>query len=119
MKYTRTHEWVKVHDGIAYVGITDHAQKELGDIVYIELPKIGNRLKAGDASAVLESTKAAADFYSPVGGEIVEINEQLKNDSGLINRSPEQDGWIYKLKNVNAAEIEALLNDDDYLALIK
>lgn len=119
MKYTRTHEWVKVTDGIAYVGITDHAQKELGDIVYVELPKVGNRLKSGDASAVLESTKAAADFYSPVGGEIIEINEQLKNDSGLINRSPEAEGWIYKLKNVNPSEIDQLMNFDDYLALIK
>jgi glycine cleavage system H protein len=119
MKYTRTHEWVEVKNGIAHVGITNHAQKELGDIVYVELPKIGNLVKNGDPSAVLESTKAAADFYSPVAGEIIEVNEKLKADSGLINRSPEQEGWIYKLKVSNMSSLEDLLNYDEYIALIK
>ena len=113
LKYTRTHEWVKLEGETAWVGITDHAQKELGDIVYIELPKVGHEVKEGDSTAVLESTKAAADFYSPISGTILEVNEELKKDSGLINRSPEKEGWIYKVKPSNIQELDRLLPIDD------
>lgn len=119
LKYTRTHEWVKLEGETAWVGITDHAQKELGDIVYIELPKVGHEVKEGDSTAVLESTKAAADFYSPISGTILEVNEELKKDSGLINRSPEKEGWIYKVKPSKIQELDRLLPIDDYLSLVR
>lgn len=118
LKYTRTHEWVKLENGVAKVGITEHAQKELGDIVYIELPKVGHQVKEGDTTAVLESTKAAADFYSPVSGTITEVNEKLKEDSGLINQSAEKEGWIYKIHLTNPEELKRLLELDDYLSLV-
>jgi glycine cleavage system H protein len=118
-KYSRTHEWVEIIDGIAYVGITDYAQKELGDIVYIELPKTGIQVKEGESTAVLESTKAASDFYSPISGMIIEVNKALSDDSGLLNRSPEKEGWIYKMSKIDAQQLDKLLNVDDYLTLIK
>ncbi len=118
MKYTRTHEWVEVNGEIASVGVTNYAQKELGEIVYVELPKIGKVVKESETAAVLESTKAAADFYTPISGEVVEINEHLKNDSGLINRSPEKEGWIFKLKISNPEELDRLLSFDEYLSMV-
>lgn len=113
MKYTETHEWV---DDQGKVGITPHAQKELGDIVYVELPKVGTVVKAGEQVAVLESTKAAVDVYSPVSGKIVEVNEKLKEDSGLINTSPETDGWIFKIEFEST---EGLMDENKYLQMIK
>lgn len=118
-KYSRTHEWVEVTDGIAVVGITDYAQKELGDVVYVELPKTGIQVSEGAPTAVLESTKAASDFYSPLSGLIIEVNDTLKTDSGLINRSPEKEGWIYKMRIQNVNELDRLMNLDDYLSSIQ
>lgn len=114
-KFTETHEWIDVNNGIGTVGVTDHAQKELGDIVFVELPQIGKQVKAGEEAAVLESTKAAADVYSPVSGTILEVNDVLKNTSELVNQSPEQKGWLFKIKLSNTDELEKLLDSDELL----
>ena len=108
MKYTKTHEWVKAEEKLATVGITDKAQKEIGDIVYVELPVIGKHVKAGEEGVVLESTKAAVDLYFPISGEIVAINESLKENPELINKSAEKEGWIYKVKMQNLKEYNQL-----------
>jgi len=108
MKYTKTHEWIKLENDIGTVGITEYAQKELGEIVYAELPTVGKEVIAGKEVAVLESTKAAADLYSPVTGEIVEVNSNLSQNTGLINSSPLTDGWIYKIRLKNPQEYEQL-----------
>lgn len=118
-KYSKTHEWVEIIDNLAYVGITDYAQKELGDIVYVELPKTGVQVSEGESTAVLESTKAASDFYSPISGTIIEVNKQLADDSGLLNRSPEKEGWIYKMSVIDERQLDKLLNVEDYLTLIQ
>jgi glycine cleavage system H protein len=117
MKFTQSHEWVKVEDGVGTVGITHHAQKELGEIVYIELPKVGKRVKAGKEAAVLESTKAAADIYSPVSGEIVEINQSLNDFSEKVNASPESEGWLFKVRLEDPSEIDSLLTKEQYQAM--
>src|ERR1051326_6838781 len=117
MRFTDSHEWVRVEKGIGTVGITDHAQKELGEVVFIELPAVGKRLKAGDEAAVLESTKAAADIYSPVSGEVVEINQKLGDFIHQINASAEDEGWLFKVRLSDLSETEKLLNREDYLAL--
>ncbi len=114
MKFTETHEWIEVKEGIGTVGITNYAQKELGDIVYIELPKIGIDVKAGQEVAVLESTKAAADVYSPVSGIILEVNKTLSTSPELLNQSPEKEGWLYKIKLNFPKELDTLLNDEEY-----
>ncbi|MBS0603850.1 MAG: glycine cleavage system protein GcvH [Verrucomicrobia bacterium] len=119
MRFTESHEWIKVENGIGTVGITDHAQKELGEVVYVELPSVGKSVKAGDEVAVLESTKAAADIYSPVSGEIVEINQKLGDFIHQINSSAEGDGWLFKIKLADNAETEKLLKKEDYLGLVQ
>lgn len=118
MKYTPTHEWIQVADNIATVGVTNHAQKELGEIVFVELPKLGKTIKGGDEAAVLESTKAAADVYSPVSGEIVGINDALNTTPELVNKSPEFQGWIFKVKLSNPQELNSLLDEKSYLTQI-
>src|SRR5579863_2931628 len=97
MKFTDSHEWIKVENGIGTVGITDQAQRELGEVVYVELPAVGKQVKAGQEVAVLESTKAAADIYSPVSGEVIEINQKLLDFVHYINQSAEQGGWLFKI----------------------
>lgn len=116
MKYTESHEWIKnnADSGIATVGVTNFAQKELGEIVYVELPQVGKEVQSGAEAAVLESTKAAADVYAPASGVVVEVNERLKAESGLINLSPEDQGWIFKIKLTNAKELDMLLTDKEY-----
>src|SRR5688500_16653619 len=106
MKFTESHEWIEVHSNVGVVGITDYAQKELDDIVYIELPKVGKHVKAGEEAAVLESTKAAADVYSPVSGTIIEVNQSLVTASELVNRSPEKEGWLFKIKLSDPQELD-------------
>ncbi len=118
MKFTESHEWISVEAGIGTVGITQPAQVELGEVVHLELPVIGKSVKAGEEVAVLESTKAAADIYSPVSGEIVEINRDLVNFVEKINRSPELEGWLFKIKLTNPAELDRLLDHEQYLALM-
>ena len=119
MKYTESHEWIDVQDNIGTVGVTQHAQQELGDIVYVELPKVNVAVSAGEEAAVLESTKAAADVYSPVSGTIIEVNTTLKDKSELINSSPQADGWIFKVKLDNPSELTKLLDNAAYEAMLK
>lgn len=116
MKFTESHEWIEVasDNDVGAVGVSDYAQKELGEIVYVELPIVGKTVKAGAEVAVLESTKAAADIYAPVSGTIVAVNEKLKDSSDLINRSPEKEGWIFKIKMSNRAEYNKLLDAESY-----
>lgn len=117
-KYTQTHEWVeKIEDDKVKVGITEFAQGELGDIVYIELPQQGASVKQGDEVVVLESTKAAADVYSPLSGNISSVNEQLQSDASLINSSPEKDAWLFTLSLDNPDQWNELLDEQAYLKL--
>jgi len=116
--YTDEHEWLAVEGDVATVGITNHAQEQLGDIVFVELPDVGTELEKGDDGVVVESVKAASDVYAPVGGEIVEVNEKLAAESGLVNAAAEGDGWLYKMKLSDASELDDLLDADGYQALI-
>jgi glycine cleavage system H protein len=118
MKFSDSHEWVNNQDGIASVGITDHAQHELGDIVFIEMPQIGKMVKKGMEVAVLESTKAASDVYSPVSGEIVEVNLALKETPELINEFPESKGWLFKIKLSDESELMALMDARGYKEML-
>lgn len=114
--YSETHEWIEMEDSTATVGVSNFAQKELGDIVYVELPKIGARVEAGSEAAVLESTKAAADVYSPLSGTIKEVNSSLNEQPELVNSDPENRGWLFKLDIENSGEIEALMEESAYYA---
>src|SRR5205809_3732300 len=109
LKYAKSHEWVKVSGTEATVGISDHAQHELTDIVFVELPAVGKKVKAGEASAVVESVKTASDIYAPVSGEIKEINQAIVDDPSLVNREPYSGGWFYKVTLSDPAEIQQLL----------
>lgn len=118
--YRETHEWVRNEgDGTVTVGITDYAQDSLGDIVYVELPAVGDELDTGQEAGVVESVKAASDVYAPVAGTVVAINEALEENPELINASPYGDGWFYRLKVANADELEELLDADGYLAAVE
>jgi glycine cleavage system H protein len=114
MRFTESHEWIKVEEGIGTVGITHYAQKELGEVVYVELPSVGKHVKAGEEIAVLESTKAAADIYTPVSGEIVEINQKLCDFIHYINSSAESEGWLFRIKLANPGELDQLLAAENY-----
>ena len=114
LKYAKTHEWVHISGDTATVGITDHAQHELTDIVFVELPAVGRKVKLGEACAVVESVKTASDIYSPVSGEIIEVNPAVVDNPALVNSDPHTGGWFYKIKLANAAELNALLTPDDY-----
>lgn len=114
LKYTESHEWVRVEDGVAVVGITDHAQHELGDIVFVELPETDAEYGAGEAAATVESVKAASDIYSPLSGRVVEVNEALEDSPELVNKSPYGDGWIFKIEISDPSELDALLDADAY-----
>jgi len=118
LRYAKTHEWVRVSGETATVGITDHAQHELTDVVFVELPAVGNQVKAGEACAVVESVKTASDIYSPVSGQIVEINQTAVDNPALVNSEPYGGGWFYKIKLSNPAELNALLSPDAYTAQI-
>jgi glycine cleavage system H protein len=118
LKYAKSHEWVRVAGGIATVGITDHAQHELTDIVFVELPAVGRKVKTGEACAVVESVKTASDIYSPVGGEIIEANKAVVTDPALANSEPYAGGWFYKIKLANPGDLEALLSPEQYSAQI-
>jgi len=114
LKYTKSHEWVRVSGDIVTVGITDHAQHELTDIVFVELPDKGRKVKAGDACAVVESVKTASDIYSPVSGEILETNKAVVDNPALANSAPYAGGWFFKLKLSSPTELNALLTPDGY-----
>jgi len=114
LRYRESHEWIDPSQTPSTCGITDHAQAELTDIVFVELPKVGRKVNAGEQVAVVESVKAASDIYAPVSGEIAEVNEALSNDPGLINRDAHGQGWIFKLTVSNADEVAALLTPEAY-----
>jgi glycine cleavage system H protein len=113
-KYAKSHEWVQVTGDTGVVGITDHAQQELTDIVFVELPAVGRQVKAGEACAVVESVKTASDIYSPVSGEIVATNAAVVDNPALVNTDAQAGGWLYKIKLGNPAELQALLSPADY-----
>ncbi|NOZ89430.1 MAG: glycine cleavage system protein GcvH [Crenarchaeota archaeon] len=117
--YTESDEWVKVEDGVATVGITDYAQKKLRDIVGVELPEPGRRVKRGETVAAIESIKAAADVYAPVSGEVVEVNERLYDEPELLNRDPYGEGWMFRIKLEDPSELESLLPPEKYVERIK
>jgi len=119
LKYAKSHEWVRVSGDVATVGITDHAQHELTDIVFVELPESGKQIKAGDDCAVVESVKTASDIYSPVSGEVTEVNRAVVDDPALVNSDPYGDGWFYKIKLSNPAELSGLMSPEQYGAQIK
>ena len=116
LKYLESHEWAKLDDNVVVVGISDHAQDALGDVVYVELPEIGATGAAGDEIAVVESVKAASDIYAPVSGSIVEINEALEDSPEQVNDSPYDDGWFFKISPDDPAALEALLSAEAYQA---
>ena len=118
LKYAKSHEWVRVAGDTATVGITDHAQHELTDIVFLELPAVGRKLAASESCAVVESVKTASDIYSPVSGEVVEINKAATDNPALVNTEPYAGGWFYKIKLNNPAELNALLTPEAYKAQI-
>lgn len=117
LKYVASHEWLRLEDdGTITVGITDHAQEALGDIVYVELPDVGDTVAVDDEVAVVESVKAASDVYAPITGEVVAINEALEDDPEVINTDPYGDGWMYRIKPDNVDDYEALMNAEEYQA---
>lgn len=114
LKYAKSHEWVRVSGDTATIGITDHAQHELTDVVFVELPSVNKQIKAGDACAVVESVKTASDIYSPVSGTVTEINKAVSDNPGLVNSEPYGKGWFYKIKLSNPGEANALLTPEQY-----
>ncbi|WP_133130669.1 glycine cleavage system protein GcvH [Legionella yabuuchiae] len=114
LKFTETHEWILVNDGEATIGITDHAQRLLGDLVFVDLPEVGNTVSSGDELGVVESVKAAADFYTPISGVIVAVNPKVCEDPALVNQDPYGTGWLVKIKPNSPAEIENLLDAEAY-----
>ena len=116
--FTDEHEWLRVEGGIATVGITNHAQEQLGDLIFVELPQVGKNLQQGDEGTVVESVKAASDVYAPASGEVIEINDSLTSDAAIVNASAESDGWLYKLKLSNPGELEQLMDREAYKALV-
>lgn len=118
LRYSRTHEWVRVEGDVATVGITDHAQAELGDVVFVDLPEIGRQLDVGEVFGSIDSVKAAADLFSPVAGEVVEVNGALAGSTELVNTDPYGDGWMIRLK-LSDTSVDHLLTADDYLKFLE
>jgi len=116
--YTEDHEWLSVEGGVATVGITDYAQEQLGDLVFVELPEVGRALSKGDATVVVESVKAASDVYAPVDGEITAVNEALSADPSLVNSAPLGDGWLWKQTIADESQLEGLMDEAAYKAHI-
>ena len=114
LKYANSHEWVNVEGDTAIIGISDHAQDELTELVFIELPEIGRELAAGDPCAVVESVKTASDIYAPVSGQVIETNDALDTEPGTVNEDPYGDGWFFKIRLANPKELDDLLSPDDY-----
>ena len=118
-KYTKEHEWVEVDGDTATVGITNHAQESLGDIVFIDLPTVGKEVKSNEELYVIESVKAASDIYAPIDGEVIEINNNLNDDASIVNQDPEKDGWIFKMKIADPNQYNNLMSLDEYLASLE
>lgn len=119
VRYTRDHEWIRLEGDIATIGISDYAQEQLGDVVYVELPEIGKTLEKGGEAAVVESVKAASEIFAPAAGEVVEINAVLNDEPGTVNESPEEKGWFMKIKVTNAGDIASLMDADAYKAFLE
>jgi len=119
LKYTQTHEWIKIEGDTGIVGITDFAQHEMGDIVFVDLPKVGLKLEKGKQACVVESVKSAFDVYSPVSGEVIEVNNSLSNDPAKINQDPYGEGWIFKIKISNPSEANSLMSYSQYEEFLK
>ncbi|MDA0148924.1 MULTISPECIES: glycine cleavage system protein GcvH [Vibrio] len=120
LKFTESHEWVRDNgDGTVTIGISEHAQEMLGDVVFVDLPEVESEVDAGDSFSLVESVKAASDIYAPVSGEIVEVNEELDDSPELINEEPYEGGWIAKVKLSDAAELDSLKGAEEYLASIE
>ena len=117
--FTKEHEWIRVEGDKATVGISDHAQEQLGDIVFAEVPETGKHLKKGEEAAVVESVKAASDVYSPVSGEVVEGNSKVADDPSIVNSDAEGDGWFFKLKLDNPSELDGLMDENSYREWVK
>lgn len=118
LRYVSTHEWVLIDGDTATVGISDHAQEAMGDLVYVESPEVGLVLSAGDEAGVVESVKAASDIYAPVSGEIIAVNEALEDEPELVNTAPYEGGWLFKIKMSNPDDVDNLLTADEYQAQI-
>ncbi len=114
VQFSKDHEWVSVAGGIATVGITQHAQEQLGDVVFVDLPAVGKKVTKGGEAAVVESVKAASDVYAPVSGEVVEVNAELSSDPALVNRAAEGDGWFMKIKLSNEGDLAELMDKSSY-----
>ena len=117
--FTEEHEWIDVEDDVATVGITDFAQGQLGDIVFVELPETGALIEQGKDAAVVESVKAASDVYAPITGEITEVNPALEADPALVNSSPEEDGWFFKMTIADVGELDGLMDEEAYKAFVE
>ena len=118
LRFTADHEWIRFDGDLAVVGITDYAQSQLGDVVYVELPEIGRRVERGGEAAVVESVKAASEVYAPVSGEVVEVNEAIADDPAKVNADPMGEGWFLKLRLADARELDGLLDEAAYLRLV-
>ena len=120
LKFLDSHEWVKVDDNTVIVGISDHAQNELGEVVFVELPAIGDEFVSGDEAAVVESVKAASEVYTPLSGEVIEVNEALEDKPELVNTSPYEDGWFFKLRvsDENLGSIDSLMTAEEYSSML-
>ena len=120
LKFLDSHEWIKVDDNTVIVGISDHAQNELGEVVFVELPAIGNEFVSGDEAAVVESVKAASEVYTPISGEVIEVNDALEENPELVNTSPYEEGWFFKLKvsDENLGGIDSLMTAEEYSSML-
>ena len=117
--FTKDHEWIRIEGDVATVGITDYAQSQLGDVVYVELPEIGKALAKGDEAAVVESVKAASEVFAPVSGSVTAVNAALADEPGKINESPETDGWFLKMKLTASDELAELMDEEAYKAFVE
>ncbi len=114
VKYTKEHEWIRVEDGVGVIGITDYAQEQLGDIVYVELPEVGAGMTKGADAAVIESVKAASEIYAPVGGKVTEVNQNLADNPGTVNTDAMGEGWFFKMTIADTGEMDGLMDEDAY-----
>ncbi len=119
VRFTQEHEWIRVEDGIGVVGITDYAQQQLGDVVFVELPAVGTKLSKGEQAAVVESVKAASEVYAPVSGEVVGVNDALADEPGQVNAGPMDDGWFLKIRLSSETELAELMDEAAYAELVR
>lgn len=119
LKFTKEHEWLDIDGDVATVGITEYAQEQLGDVVFVDLPDVGKIVSQGDESGVVESVKAASDVYAPLDGEVVEVNAKLEDEPGLVNTDPLGEGWFMKMKMANAGQLDEMMDADGYKAFIE